>query len=631
MTEDMEKEMRKLDKKQKQKEKIDKETDVVVDMEDELLNFSNEPENNVDNEQGEHYAADNMDEDMKSQMNEVAPNVSLSKRRGNRKKRILTILFVAILLIIISVFVCISLFNKFDFNVYKGVFLAGRELSGMSEEEVAAYVKSKQGETEKKTIKVQQGDEFLIEIDSSDFDLKIDEDKTVENIMKYGRGKNIFKNNIDVLKAMFKNQNIDIAYTYSEEKILGIIKEVREIVIGKTIDDSYTLNEKEYKLIINKGKPGNSIDEIVFKEDLIKSCTIENTNTLKIKTMSTEPKKLDVDVVYSNVVKDAKDAYIDKNGEIPKFVAHEVGLKFNKEELEKVINNMSYGKSAEFKLDVAQPKVKLSDITWNLYNYQVSTYKTYFSTADPNRVHNLGTALNILNGKVIMPGETFSYNAVVGSASAAQGFRAAATFVGGNVVKEVGGGICQTVSTLYNAALLANLEIVQRKNHSLPVGYVPGSRDATVYYPSVDFKFKNTRNYPLKIVTKFNAGGNLSVSLYGTKEEAEPVVTISSKTLSYIAYTIQYKQDSSLAKGVQVVERKGSQGYVSEAYKRVKINGTTTTVFLSKDTYKPVSKIVRIGTKAAVPVVSTPAAPVVETPVVETPVVETPVVETPGI
>lgn len=98
-----------------------------------------------------------------------------------------------------------------------------------------------------------------------------------------------------------------------------------------------------------------------------------------------------------------------------------------------------------------------------------------------------------------MPGETFSYNQTVGERTIAAGYKEAGAYAGGKVVQDVGGGICQTSSTLYNAALLANLEIVDRSNHQFLTSYVDASRDATVAWGSIDFQFKNTRTYPIKI------------------------------------------------------------------------------------------------------------------------------------
>ncbi len=562
---------------------------------------------------------------------EIESTEIVKKRNVNNKgfnvKKILIVFAVSLLVIFISISIGVALSNKFNDNVYKGIYMGDKDLSGMTESEVAQYVKTKKESIDKKNISVEQGDTFLITIDGSDFDLELDEIKTVENIMEYGRNKDLIKNNIDVVKAIFKNQNIDMAYTYNEEKLAAVIKEVKEIIVGKTIDDNYTLDEKAFKLILNKGKAGISIDEETFKLDLIKILTTNDGEKLKIKEIQSNPAKLDVDVIYSKVVREPKDAYIDKSTDKTKFIPHQTGLSFDKEALREVIDNMAIGGSSELKLISTEPKIKLADITWDLYNYQVSTYKTFFATTDANRVNNLGVALNILNGTVIMPGEIFSYNGTVGSASAAQGFLPAGTFVGGTIVREVGGGICQTVSTLYNSAILANLEIVQRKNHSLPVGYVPGSRDATVYYPSVDFKFKNTREYPIKIVTSFNKGGNLSISLFGTKEADEASVSISSRTLSYLPYRTDEVQDSTLDVGVQVVKQNGANGYISEAYKTTTINGKSTTVFLSKDTYKPVNKIVRVGTKAVAAVAPTVVTPEPEVPAApaEAPVPETPV------
>lgn len=575
----------------------EKKMDVVVEMNEEIIERK--------------VALPNESLVQEDPVKELKPEAT-NKTQNNKRKKIVIISIIACFFLIILIFVGISLFNKVNLNVYKGIQLSGVDLSNKTELEVIEYVKLKQNELKSKSIKIEQDNNNLIEITASDFDFIIDQDKTVENIMKYGRNSNIFKNNINIFFARFKSVNIDISYKYSEEKLFEIIKEVEATIINKTIDDSYVLDEKTYKLIITKGLAGNSIDEDVFKLEIINALKDAAINKINIKIIKTEPKKLDADVIYSKVVRESKDAYVDKTTKIPKFISHVVGIDFDKEELRKIIDNMSLNKTVEFQLNLTEPKIKLADITWDLYNYEVSTYKTYFSTGDPNRVSNLGVALNILNGKVLMPGEIFSYNALVGGATAEQGFKPASTFVGGTIVKEVGGGICQTVSTLYNTALLANLEIIQRKNHSLPVGYVPGSRDATVYYPSVDFKFKNTRNYPIKISTKFNAKGNLSISLLGTKEDVEAIVSISSRTLSYIDYGTQYINDSTLEKGKQIVFKEGSRGYVSEAYKTIKTGSETKTVFLSKDTYKPMAQIIKVGTKEAI----------IENPVITEPVIE---------
>ena len=198
---------------------------------------------------------------------------------------------------------------------------------------------------------------------------------------------------------------------------------------------------------------------------------------------------------------------------------------------------------------------------------------------------------------MVMPGETYSYNDNIGDTTASKGYQAAATFKGGTTVNEMGGGICQTVSTLYNVALMANLEIVERHQHGLPVGYVPPSRDATVYSPVLDFKFKNNRETPIKIVTSFTYGGSLNVSIYGTKQNNDPEVTLSSSTTSTIPYTTKYEYDPNIPSGEQRVISNGVNGYTSESYITKTLNGQVIySGLLSRDTYNAQQQVVKVGT-----------------------------------
>ena len=162
-----------------------------------------------------------------------------------------------------------------------------------------------------------------------------------------------------------------------------------------------------------------------------------------------------------------------------------------------------------------------------------------------------------------MPGETFSYNKVVGARTIAAGYKEAPIYVSGRVENGLGGGICQIASTLYDAAIYANLEIVERSNHQFVPSYIGASRDATVVYGSIDFKFKNNRDYPIKITCSVS-GGVANFKIWGLKSDNDYQVEITSR-----------------------ITNKTSSAIYSEAYKILKKNGVTVnTVLLSKDTYK---------------------------------------------
>jgi Uncharacterized vancomycin resistance protein len=129
----------------------------------------------------------------------------------------------------------------------------------------------------------------------------------------------------------------------------------------------------------------------------------------------------------------------------------------------------------------------------------IAQYTTYFDPSQVNRTENLRLAAKALNGKLLAPGERFSFNGSVGERTAEAGYKEAMIIEGDAFTPGLGGGVCQVSSTLYNAVMLAHLEIIERHAHSLPISYVPPGQDATVAYPVLDFKFKNSTNFYLLI------------------------------------------------------------------------------------------------------------------------------------
>ena len=219
-------------------------------------------------------------------------------------------------------------------------------------------------------------------------------------------------------------------------------------------------------------------------------------------------------------------------------------------------------------------------------------------------------AASKINGKIVKPGEIFSFNEVVGKRTVEAGYTSAPIFVNGQVEDGTGGGICQISTTLYNSVLLANLKIVERRNHNYTTSYVAAGKDATVVYGAIDFKFKNTRKYPIKIEASVG-GGVATFTIYGVQEENEYTVKIIPVQTGTIAKTTQYIDDPSLAEGSEIVKQVGTSGCKVTTYKEVYLNGAfISKEVLSNDTYKAMNRIVRRGTKVvSVPTVSTPTKP----------------------
>lgn len=524
--------------------------------------------------------------------------------KENNKKRLKLISIITLILVVnlIIIFGIICVINRLNTNVYKNVYLFDQDISNLTSDQVFKFIEEKsKGIKDTFNIDIYRNDKEIYNIKSDDIDFSIDIQKTTDKIMAFGREDNFFIDNYKILKALILKNEIIPEYVYSEEKLDSVIKNIDLTVDNRYSDDAYSIDEAKNLLTITRGKTGNTIDYNIVKKDIIEILSKHEITTYNLLVISKKPSDIDLQKLYSEVKRSPQDAYIDNNAKPPKFVNEKNGYDIEIEKLRDLLNkdeNKVEGTSIEFPLTVISPKVKLSDLTYSLYNDKLAGYTTYFDSSQKARGRNLEIALDYLNGAIVMPGQVFSYYGRVGEINYAKGYKDAATFKGGTVVYEVGGGVCQTSSTLYNVALMANMEIVERHQHGLPVGYVPPSRDATIYGNILDFKFKNNRNYPVKIVTTYSQSGNINISIYGTKEEQEYDITLSSKVLYYIPFTTSYTYDSSINSGVTSIINKGVNGYASESYITKKLNGVVvSSKLLTKDVYKAQQQTVKVGTK----------------------------------
>lgn len=234
----------------------------------------------------------------------------------------------------------------------------------------------------------------------------------------------------------------------------------------------------------------------------------------------------------------------------------------------------------------------------------LASYTTSFDPSLVNRSYNISVAAAAMDNLLVPPGEVVSFNAIVGPRDSTAGYREAPIIIDNQFEDGMGGGVCQVSSTLYNAVLLANLEIVERANHSLPITYVPIGRDATVVYGAVDFKFKN--NTERHIFIKQSIGqGRLTFKIYGDTTRQRRV-----EVHSWVTETIEPKvireEDPNLNAGEEVVKQKGLRGYKARAERWVWRNdGTVVKEPLPSSHYRPLNRIIAVGTKPA-PVTITP-------------------------
>lgn len=530
----------------------------------------------------------------------------------NKKDDKKIFIIIAIILIVLGILSTgFALVNVNNENMMAGVTINGVNVQGLNKEEAKKLIEEKIQEKTNNEVKIYVDDEEKSVL-LSQIDLTYNVEKAIEEAYKIGREKNIFVNNFEILKSKLLGTNIELSFKYNEELLNNVAQEIKNKVPEAVTEATYCIEDEE--LIITRGTKGNTIDENELKNKILQTINLDWVEDIRITTYLAEPKDINIEQIYEEVHTKMQDAYYTTN---PFKVYPEVkGVDFNLEEAKEIIKEEK--DEYVIPLVITNPTKTTKDIGTEAFPDRLSTFQTRYDATNLTRTNNLQVAVNKINGVVVMPGETFSYNKTLGKRTAEAGYKDAAGYAGGKVVQMIGGGICQISSTLYDAVVYANLEIVERHNHAFLTSYVGAGKDATVVYGSLDFQFKNTRNYPIKIES-YMQNGIATVNIYGIKEENEYEVEISTTVLNYIPYNVIYENDSSLASGKEIVTQGGQKGCKSITYKILKQNGKEVSrSVLSTDTYSAMNKYVTRGTRGA----TQPSTPVVAPPEPTTP--ETP-------
>ena len=527
------------------------------------------------------------------------------KEKKKKKKLKIAIIIGTILFVILMFSIIFAVINLNNHNMINGISINGIEVSGMSKEEVKEKLSKIIEEKEKKQILIKHGD-FETEISPELLEVKYDLDGAIDKAYNTGRDGNIFANNYSILFTMVGKKNIEVEYSLNEEVLNKTLQDASAKLPGAIKESSYYIEDD--KLIITRGTKGVAINvedaANKIKENL-KDINKKNSEYIELFVEEREPKDIDLDKIYQEVHKDAKDAYYTKE---PFEIFPEVnGVDFNLEEAKKLLAESK--EEYTITLTITKPKVTIEDIGTEAFPDRLSVFTTRYDASNYNRTTNLRLACQKINGTILMPGDTFSYNKTLGERTIAAGYKEAKIYAAGEVVDGLGGGICQISSTLYNAVVMANLQIVERSNHQFVTSYLPAGRDATVVYGAIDFKFKNTRKYPVRLTANVQ-NGIATVEVFGIKEDQEYTITFDTRTVGTIAPSTKYEDDPSLAEGEEVVKQKGTNGIQTETYITKNLDGKVVSRdLLSKDTYTPMQRIVKRGTKAVAPV-----APVEPTP-----------------
>ena len=327
---------------------------------------------------------------------------SKSKWAGLNKGLAIAGIIAAVIAICLVAF---ALTNKLNDKVYSNIYLNGVDMSGKTREEVSKYIDEYIKQISEKQVTIKNGEKELIIVTADSMDLMIDKNTMLVKVMAYGRdkNKNIVTNNLDIVKAYFEKQNVDLEYYYTDTKIATKADEDIFEIDERVKDDTYTVDKDTNTLNITKGAKGKRIIATEFKSELLETMLDRTSTVYEVKLEDAERKELDIDVVFADVHKDAKDAYVDESVKPAVYYKHEFGTTFDKEDLRKVLEkeeNKAEGKVIKYKLTTTQPKVTIQELTKTLYKDKLGSYTSDFSNSDANRASNVKLAAKMLNGTI---------------------------------------------------------------------------------------------------------------------------------------------------------------------------------------------------------------------------------------
>ena len=443
-------------------------------------------------------------------------SVSLRRHRTQKRLKVLGIVAACVALVSLGVYYFTSV------HIYNPVRV-DNSIVNIQTSDTTKMLQSVIGnKLSDKTLKiVVNGEPFMLNLGEYGFNYSSDADGTEKEVTKKDLDGKDVKNTIVTYKNILYNQT----------KMETLLNSISDKYGTTMVKPSYTIEGDQ--LIIKAGSDGVGIDEKSLMGEILERIKNGNyTESLVEELVTTKTPDVNIDKIYKEVVCEVKDAtsYVDENGTTI-FNPDVVGKKFNIESARTLIANG--GNTWNIKLSLTQPKVSLVELKAPYCPELLSETTTSFSAENKTRAANIKNASKRINtygsfedGYILQPGEIFSYNDVVGERTEANGFSVATVYTNTGTTNDVGGGICQVSSAIFSAAFKADLEITQRTNHMYKVHYwtTPGE-DATVNWGTLDFKFQNSKSYPVKVKMiykntdkRFEGKASITCQIWGTND-----------------------------------------------------------------------------------------------------------------
>lgn len=524
-----------------------------------------------------------------------------SAKKGSGIKINAPVIIAAALLVLALTVSLVTVIKSKSNVILSGVTAGGADLSNMTLEQAESALTEKIIATSEEKIKIKAGnDEFSATY--KDFGASYDLKKTAEDALAYGHG-GFFSSIIPALKSVFGGETkIELSVIINDRVFDKTMAENTDY--DKSVEASFYLTDSSIE--VTNGTGAYTINPVTAKKSLVEMMKNLDFSTLTFEKENIEPIPFDIDIITENYSEEPTAASYarDSLGEIYITPGHERVTVDVKEAREIIKSHKEPGESYSIPASVESVGATEDELADALFRDKLSSFSSSFSTSDSNRSTNVTLASKSIDNKVLLPGESFSYNGTLGKRTPEAGYKMAGAYANGQSVQQYGGGICQVSSTLYNAVLLANLKVDQRTCHMFKVGYVPLGRDATADYGTVDFVFSNNTDYPIKISSYTTSSKQVICEIIGTKTQ-DFTVTLETTDVVTVPFTTKTVEDPNLPEGTEKITERGSDGAKCSLYRIVSINGEVVSkTFEASSYYMPHNQVVTVGTKKVEPAVS---------------------------
>lgn len=358
-------------------------------------------------------------------------------------------------------------------------------------------------------------------------------DEAADAAYAYGHTGSWYANLFDYVKSYLRPTEVNSAsIVYNEEYIRTQCEKGIKSLEEELGDGSYEIDKENSLLCMVKGA-GELKFDLADMTAVIIDALGDGKTEIDYNYITSTPKMPDFQKIHDNLAAEPADAYFSDDGKFT--VIDDVeGCDFDVTEAETIWKDAEPAADVEIPIKLTFPEITGDYLRSLLYRDVLGTMTTYFPKSNENRISNIQLACSKIEGTILYPGDVFSYNEALGERTKEAGFKMAGAYSNGEVVEELGGGICQVSSTLYSAMLYAyRVNTVQRVPHYFPVDYLEKGYDATVSWPKPDFKFRNDTDYPIKIVTHCNAEEkSLTIEIMGTNLDGT-YIQLTKDTYSY--------------------------------------------------------------------------------------------------